>query len=113
MHLDERRPLLILAPLFRRTLAGCGHRNSAFFGHDPDRLRKRAFLHFHHKFKNITAHSAAEAMINLLHGMNRERRRLLGMKRAQAAEILPSLLQAHVFADNADDVRLLFYAIGK
>ena len=33
------------------------------------------------------------------------------MKRAQAGEILPGLFQAHVFADHADDVRLLLYVL--
>ena len=35
------------------------------------------------------------------------------MERAEAAEILPTLLQAHVFTDDPDDVRLLLYAICK
>ena len=33
------------------------------------------------------------------------------MEGAQAGEILAALFQAHVFADHADDVRLLFDAI--
>ena len=33
------------------------------------------------------------------------------MKRTQAREILPALLQAHVFAYHANNVRLLLYAI--
>jgi len=45
--------------------------------------------------------------------MHRERRRLLSMKRAQSGEILPALLQAHVFADHANNVRLLFHPIRK
>ena len=35
------------------------------------------------------------------------------MERTQSREILPALLQAHVFADHADYVRLLFYSFGK
>jgi hypothetical protein len=43
--------------------------------------------------------------------MNVEGRRLFGMERAEAAEILASLLELNVFADDADDVRLLLDAI--
>ena len=48
-------------------------------------------------------------MINLAHGMHVERRSLFLVERAEAREILARLLQADVFADDADDVRLLLY----
>ena len=35
------------------------------------------------------------------------------MERAEAAEILSGFFQADVVADYADDVRLLFHAIGE
>ena len=74
---------------------------------------KVALVHLHHELENVAARAAAEAVIDLLDRMHRERRRLFGMKGAQAGEILPVLFQAHVFADHADDVRLLFDAIGE
>jgi hypothetical protein len=40
--------------------------------------------------------------------MHVEGRRFFGVKRAKAAEILPGFLQLDVFADDADDIRLLF-----
>ena len=55
--------------------------------------------------------AAAEAVVDLLHRMHCKGRRFLGMKRAQADEVLAALFQAHVFADHADDVRLLLDAI--
>jgi len=39
--------------------------------------------------KNVAADAAAEAVVNLLHGMYGERRSFFGMERAQAGEILP------------------------
>src|SRR5271155_943 len=98
MHLDERRALLILPPLFRRTLARRRQGDAAFFGYDANRIRKRALFHLHHEFEDIPAHAAAKAVINLLHGMNCERWSFLGMKWTKPAEILPCLFQAHVFA---------------
>jgi len=63
--------------------------------------------------KNIAALAAAKAVIHLLHRANAERRRLLLMKRTQPAEILAALLQAHIFANHANNVRLLLYPIRK
>ena len=61
--------------------------------------------------KNVAAHAAPEAVINLPHRMHAERWRFFLMERAQPSEILPGLFQAHVFADHADDVRLLLHPI--
>jgi len=47
----------------------------------------------------------------LLDRADAERRRFLLMKRTQPAEILAAFFQAHVFADDPDDVRLLLDAI--
>jgi hypothetical protein len=52
-------------------------------------------------------------MKNLFYRMHRERWRLLPMERAQTRKILPALLQAHVFPDDPDNVRLLLHAIRK
>ncbi len=97
--------------LFRRTLPRPWHRNAAFLGYDSYRLRKRTLVHFHHEFEDVPARAAAEAVINLSHWMHGERRRLFLVERAQPREILASLLQANVFADHADDVRLLLHLL--
>ena len=112
MHFDQRGALLILAALFGRTLARLGNRECRIFRRrcepPPGNVR---LLQFHHKFENVAAHAAAEAMVNLPHGMHGEGRRLFLMERTQAGEILPGLFQADVFADHADDVRLLLYSL--
>ena len=113
MHFYERGALLILAALFGRTFARGGHRDTAFFGDNADGIGKCALFHFHHEFEDVAADAAAEAVINLLHRMNGERGSLFRMERAEAAEVLARLFQADVFADYADDVRLLFHAIGE
>ena len=113
VHLDERRALLILAALFRRTLARPWNRDAAFFGDSSDRLGKRALIHLHHEFENVAAHAAAKAVIDLPHRMHGKGRRLFLMEWARPREILPRLLQAYVFADHADNVRLLFHPLRK
>ena len=111
VHLDERGSLLVLASLFGRALARLRNRNAALFADRAQRLGKRALVELHHKFEYVAARAAAKAVVNLPHRMHRKRRRLLLMERAQPREILPGLLQAHVFADHADDVRLLLHLL--
>src|SRR5260370_297610 len=73
----------------------------------------RALFHLHPKFETIPAHAASKALINLLRRMHRKRRRLFRVKWTQPGKILPALFQANVFADHANDVRLLFYFVRK
>ena len=113
MHLDQDCSLLIFFSFFRRAFLGPGQRNPAFFSDDADGFWKLALFHFHDEAENVSALAAAEAMENLLHGVNSKGRSLLSMKRAQAGEILPALFQADVFAHHADNVRLLLHAIRK
>ena len=113
VHFYQNRALLILPPLLRRLLLLPRNRDPAFLRNDPNRLGKRAFLHLHHKFENVSAHAASKAVINLLRRMHRKRRRLFRVKRAQPGKILPALFQAHVFPHHANDVRLLLYPIRK
>ncbi len=111
MHLDQRGALLVFFAFFGRALSGLRDCDAAFLRDDPNRFRERALFHFHDEFEDVAADTAAEAVVNLFGGMHSERRRLFRVERAQAREILAALFQAHVFADNADDVRLLLYAI--
>src|SRR5713101_3519386 len=60
---------------------------------------------------DVSAFAAAKAVINLPRRMHVEGWRFFGMERAQAAEILPGLLQLNIFAHHANNVRLLLYAI--
>jgi hypothetical protein len=87
------------------------YRDTAFFGDDSNGFRKRTLFHFHHEFEDVTADTTAEAVINLFGRVDGERWRFFCVEWAQAREILAALFQADVFADDADDVRLLFHAI--
>src|SRR5579872_2699259 len=111
MHFDKRGALLIFAALFGRTFARLGNADATLFGDGAHSFGKRGFVHLHHELKNVAALAAAEAMVELLGGVNGERRRFFLMKGAEAAEILATLFQADVFADDANDVRLLLDAI--
>src|SRR5690348_15295675 len=113
VHFDERRALLIFAALFGRSFARFGNGNAAFGRNGANCFGKSAPVHFHDEFENVAAFAAAEAVIELLHSVNGKGRRLFLMKRTQAAEILAGFFQAHVLADDSDDVRLLLYAFRK
>ncbi len=113
MQLNKRGALLLLAPLFGRVLARSRNGDAAFIGDRAHGLHEIAFIHLHDELEHISAHTAAEAVIDLLHRMHRKRRRLFGMKRAEPRKVLPILFQAHILAHHADDVRLLLHAIGK
>ena len=113
MQFHERGALLLFAPLLRRTVPRLRNGDAAFVRHRPHRLHEVALVHLHHELENVAARAAAKAVIDLLHRMHRERRRLFRMKRAQPGEVLAVLFQPHIFAHHADDVRLLFHAIGK
>ena len=111
MHFDKRRTLLIFAALLGRTFARLWNADAAFFSNGADGFGKRGLVHLHHELEDVAALAAAEAMVELLGGVNGEGRRFLLMERAKAAEILAAFFQANVFADDADDVRLLLDAI--
>src|SRR5271156_37026 len=113
VHLYKRTSLLILAAFLRRTLARPGNRDSALLRDCAYRFRKRALLQLHHEFENIAARAAAKAVVNLLHRMHGERRRLLLVERTQPGEVLSAFLQTHVLADHADYVRLLLHPLRK
>src|SRR6185437_2434486 len=113
VHLDERGALLIFAALLGRTFARLGNADAAFFGDGAHGFGKRGLVHLHHELKNVAALAASEAMVELLGGVNGEGWSFFLMKRAEAAEILAAFFQADVFADDADDVRLLLDAIRK
>ncbi len=116
VHFHENGALLVFLPLFRRTLLLPRNGDPAFFRDHRDHLHglgKFALLHVHHEVVHVAALAAPEAIENLLDGRDRERRSLFLVKRAKPAEIFPGFLQTDVFANNANDVRLLFYAIRK
>src|SRR5260370_20436410 len=107
VHLQQPCPHAALRAFRRRTGLRLRNRDAALFRHQTQRTRKFAALHFHPKIENIPALAAAETVENLLDGGNRERRRFFLMERAKPAEILSRFLEAHVFADNPNNVGLL------
>ncbi len=72
---------------------------------------------FHQEVDGVAMLAAAEAVVELLGGADRERRRLLGVERAQSHEIGPPLLELYVAADDLHDVdarkQLLDEGLGK
>ncbi len=113
MQFDERGALLQLAPLFRRAFPRPRDGDAAFIGDGLHRLHEFALVHLHDELENVSAHAAAEAVIDLLHRMNGKRRRFFGVERTEPGKVLSVFLQPHIFAHHADDVRLLLDAIGK
>ncbi len=111
MHFDECGALLILFAFFGRALFGLRDGDAAFFGDDANRFWKRTLFHFHNELEDVATDAAAKAMVNLFGRVDGKRRRFFRVEWAKAGEILAALLQAHVFADDADDVRLLLNAI--
>jgi len=111
VHFNQGGALLIFLALFRSAFLRAGDGDTALFLYHADRLRKLAFLHFHHESEYVSTLAAAKAVKDLFNRMNCKGWSLLTVKRTKACEILAALLQPYVIADDADDVRLLFDAI--
>src|SRR3989338_10184633 len=77
-------------------------------GQNLQSLREFDALHLLHKFKNIAAQAAAEAMPDLLRRGNHERRSFFVVKRTKPPEIRPGFLELHILADKIDDIELSF-----
>ena len=100
----------MLAALFRALLR---QRDADLLRQQPDGIRKRdPFLQLH-ELEYIAAGMAAEAVKEPLLLIDGERRRLLGVKRAEAFELQPRLLQRDVLVHHADNVRLQAKIIDK
>src|ERR1043166_5654521 len=61
VNLHQHSAPLVFTALLWRPLFGTRKCNATLFCNDPQRLRKRALLHFHYEFENVAALSAAEA----------------------------------------------------
>ncbi len=113
VHFHENRALLVFFPLLWRALFLPRNSDPAFLRDNFHGLGKLALLHVHHEVVNVAALAAPEAIENLFDRRNGERRCLFLVKRAQSAEVFACFLQAHIFANNANDVGLLFHFIRK
>src|SRR5690606_8856165 len=91
----------------RLGIAPLRHRDTVLLRDQRQRLKERQPLVLHHEAENVAALAATEALKNLQPRMHRERWTLLRVKRAQPNPAIRSaFLQAHVVADNANDVDL-------
>src|ERR1051326_5799134 len=108
MHLNQLAAFGCVFGFTLRAVLHPGQRNAHLFRDQPHRFRKANLLTFLHELKNVARFAAAEAMKELPRRVDRERWRLFIVERAQPAVILrPRLLELHVVAHNADNVRLL------
>ncbi len=103
-----------LGSLFRRGELALGQRNAALLRHNPHRLGEADVLDLGHKAEHVARSLAAEAVVELAHRMNGERRRLFLVEGAEAGVVLrPRLAQADVALDHLDDVGLLLDGLGE
>ena len=75
------------------------HRQTRLARQALDRLGKPQALGLHHEVESAAVGAAAEAMVEALVLVDRERRRLLVVKWAQAKLLAPALDQPHPPAD--------------
>ena len=113
MQLHERSALLILLALLGRAFLGARNRDPAFLRDSAHRIGKCEPLRFHDELEHVSARASSEAVIKLLRGAHRKRRRLFRMEWTQPREIQPGFFQADEFSHHADYVRLLLHAIRK
>jgi hypothetical protein len=76
-------------------------------GQPLDGLHEAQSLVFLDELDDVAARCAAEAVVQLHVGTHRERRRLLGVERAQALVATADAFQRDVVADHGEDVGLL------
>src|SRR5258708_18520249 len=101
VHLEESGALL----RFRIGILGAlRHGDAVALRYGLEGLEEGDAFQLHHELEDVAARAAPEAFIKLVNGIHSERRRLLGMERAQADVAGAGLFDAHVFADEADDV---------
>ena len=114
MQFEQFAALAVLLRLFRGGKFPLGQGMPHFWATILTASVKPTFSIFCTKEKTSPALVAAEAMVELAHRMHGEGRGLFPVKRTQSGVVLPSgFFQRDVFADDADDVRLLLYELGK
>jgi hypothetical protein len=79
--------------------------NAVALGEQFQGFIKTDALDLLHELDHVTRGAAAEALIKLVSGVDRERRRFFGVEGAQTHEaVRPRLAQAHAFAHYLDDI---------
>ena len=102
--MQQRAPRFVLAIVLAARAALFDHRNAGARRQFPHRGRKIDVLVIHDEAENASADAAAEAVKRLPLRTDRERRRLLLMKRAERLEIRARALERKIRADHLHDV---------
>ncbi len=91
------------------------HSYAVAFGEQPESFGKGEALDLLHKLENVARCVAAETLVILMPAVDAKRGCFFGVKRAQSDPALsgPLPFQAHVLADDLDDVQLVFKLLSK
>ena len=85
-------------------LVGVAQDDAGLAGQELDGADEVEVLDLAHERDDVALGPAAEAVVDVLLGVDRERAGLLAVERAQPAEAAPDPLELHVLADDGDDV---------
>ena len=114
VDVEELAALTAFAGFFRAVELALGQRDVALLSDDADGFRESYILNLADEGENVAGNAAAEAVVELADGVDGERGRLFFMERAEAGVVLrASFFEAHVFADDLDDVSLLLHGLGE
>jgi tryptophan 2,3-dioxygenase len=114
MQIEQLTALAGFRGFFRRVEFALGQRNTALLRDRPHGFRKGKILDLRDEAEDVSGLAAAEAVEELLAGVDVEGRGFFLVKRAEAGVVLRAgFAQANVAADDFDDVGLLFDGLGK
>ncbi len=114
VELDEFGALAMLGGFFGGVEFALGERDAALFGNGADGLGEADVFYFLDEGEDVAGLAAAEAVEELASGMDGEGGCFFGVEGAEAGEVLCSgFFEAHVFADDFDDIGLLLYVLGE
>src|SRR3990172_825529 len=86
-----------------------GDNNPCFLCQMPCRLRESHVAHLHKEGENMTALPATETIIHLFLAVHRKGRCFFTVKWTDAQKISSCLFKSHIFRNEFDDIRPLFY----
>ena len=114
MQIEQLAALAALLRFFRRGEFPLGQRDAALLGDGFDCFGKADVVNLLHEGEDVARLVAAEAVVELACCVNGKRGRLFPVEGAKSDIVLPAgFLQRDVFADDADDVRLLLDELGE
>src|SRR5271156_5432754 len=114
MQLDEFGALAALGGFLRRGEFAFRQRDAAFDGYGFYGFRKGDVFDFLDEGEDVSGLVTAKAVVELASHIDREGWALFRVEGAEAGVVLRAgALEAHVFADDLEDVRLLLYGLGE